>query len=91
METRQNERARPSKKYNPYGDNFIVDKIDLKKIVEEFVVLEEMTASQDIVILDDQDKECFEDWSKSEVEFDDEQQQAYEQELKKPARLRVFE
>ena len=68
-----------------------MDEIDLKKIVEEFVVLEEMTASQDLVIVDDQDKEWIEDRSKSEVEFDDEQQQAYEQELTKHARPRVFE
>ena len=35
--------TRPRKKYNPYGDDFVVDRIDLKKIMEEVVGLEEIT------------------------------------------------
>ena len=31
IQTRQNDRARSKKKYNPYGDVFVVDRIDLKK------------------------------------------------------------
>ena len=32
MQTRQNDRTRPANKYKPYGENFVVDKIDsLKK------------------------------------------------------------
>ena len=80
IQTRQNDRTRSKKKYNPYGDDFVVDRIDLKKIEEEAVVLEEITVSQDIDIVDDR--------SKSEVEFDDEQQQSYEQDL---TNLRVLE
>ena len=80
IQTRQNDRTRSKKKYNPYGDNFVVDRIDLKKIEEEVVVLEEITVSQDIDIVDDR--------SNSEVEFDDEQQQSYEQDL---TNLRVME
>ena len=57
-----------------------MDRMDLKKIVEEFVGLEEITVSQNIVIVDDR--------SKPEVEFDDEQQQSYEQDL---TNLRVLE
>ena len=55
--------------------------IDLKKIVQEVVGLEGITVSQDIDIVDDHDEEWVEDRSKQEVEFDDEQQQSYEQEL----------
>ena len=44
--------------------------------------------SQDIDIVDDHDEEWVDDRSKPEVEFDDEQQQAYEQDLSK---LRVME
>ena len=55
-----------------------MDRIDLKKIVEELVGLEEITVSQDIVIVDDRDEEWSDDQSKPEVEFDDEQQQSYE-------------
>ena len=44
--------------------------------------------SQDIDIVDDHDEEWVDDRSKLEVEFDDEQQQSYEQEL---TNLRVLE
>ena len=54
---------RPRKKYNPYGDEFVVDRIDLKKIVEEVVGLEEITVSQDIDIVDDHNDEWVDDWS----------------------------
>ena len=56
-----------------------MDRIDLKRIVEEVVGLEEITVSQDIDIDDDHDKEWVDDRSKPEVEFDDEQEQSYEQ------------
>ena len=88
IQTRQKDGTRPRRKYNPYGDDFVVDRIDLKKIVEEVVGLEEITVSQDIDIVDDHDDEWVDDWSKPEVEFDDEQQQSYEQDL---TNLRVLE
>ena len=65
-----------------------MDRIDLKKIVEEVVGLEEITVSQDIDIVDDHDNEWVDDRSKPEVEMDDEQQQSYEQDL---TTLRVLE
>ena len=43
IQTRQNDRTRSRKKYNPSGDDFVVDRIDLKKIVEEVVGLEGIT------------------------------------------------
>ena len=88
MQTRQKDGTRPRKKYNPYGDDFVVDRIDLKKVVEEVVGLEEITVSQDIDIVDDHNDEWVDDWSKPEVEFDDEQQQSNEQDL---TNLRVLE
>ena len=88
IQTRQNDRTRSRKKYNPYGGDFVVDRIDLKKIVEEVVCLEELTMSQDIDIVDDHDEEWVDDRSKPEVEFDDEQQRSYEQDL---TSLRVLE
>ena len=33
IQTGQSDRTRLTKKYNPYGDDFVVDRIDLKKIV----------------------------------------------------------
>ena len=65
-----------------------MDSIDLKKIVADVVGLEEITVSQDIDIVDDRDNEWIDDRSKSEEEFDDEQQQSYEQDL---ANLRDLE
>ena len=88
IQTRQNDRTITGKNYNPYGDDFLVDRIDLKKIGEEKVGLEEITVSQDIDIVDDQDDEWVDDRSKPEVEFDDEQQLSYEQGL---TNLRVLE
>ena len=88
VQTRQKGGTRPRKKYNPYCDDFVVERIDLKKIVEEVVGLEEINVSQDIDIVDDHDDEWVDDRSKPEVEFDDEQQQSYEQYL---TNLRVLE
>ena len=88
IQNRQNDRTRSNKKYNPYGDDFLVDRIDLKKIWEEVMGLEEITVSQDIVIVDGHDDEWVDDRSKPEVQFDDEQQQSYEQDL---TNLRVLE
>ena len=88
IETRQNDRTRLTKKHNPYGDYFVVDRMYLKKIVRELVGLEEINVSQDIDIVDDRDEEWINDRSKPEVEFDDEQQQSYEQDL---TNLRVLE
>ena len=88
IQTRQKDGTRPRKKYNPHGDDFVVDRIDLKKIVEEVVGLEEITVSQDIDIVVDHDDEWVDDRSKPEIEFDDEQQQSYEQDL---TNLRVLE
>ena len=65
-----------------------MDRIDLKKIVEEVLGLEDITVSQDIDIVDDLDEEWIEDRSKPEVELEDEQKQYYEQDL---TNLRVLE
>ena len=71
MQTRQSDGTRPRKKYNPYSDDFVVERIDRKKIVEEMVGLEGITVSQDIDIKDDHHQEWIEDRSKPEVEIDD--------------------
>ena len=88
IQTPQGDRTRRMKKYNRYGDDSVVDRIDLKKVVEELVGLEEITVSQDIDIVDDRYDEWIDDRSKPEVEFDDEQQQSYKQDL---TNLRVLE
>ena len=72
IQTRQKDMTRSRKNYNLYGDDFVVDSIGLKKIVEAVVGLEGITVSQEIDIVDDHDEEWIEDRSKQEVEFDDE-------------------
>ena len=88
IQTRQGDGRRHRKKYNRYGDDFVVDRIDLKKIVEEMVGLQGITVSQDIDIVDDHHQEWIEDRSKPEVEFDEEQLEIYEEDL---TNLRVLE
>ena len=77
MQTRQGDGRRPRKKYNRYGDDFVVDRIDLKKIVEDMGGLESIRVSQDIDIVDDHDQEWIEDRSKPDVDFDEEQSESY--------------
>ena len=59
----------------------MVDRTNLKKIVEDRMGLEEITVSEDIDIVDEQDKEWIDDRSKPEVDFDNEHWQSYEQQL----------
>ena len=87
IQTRQSDRTRLAKRYNSSGDDFVMDRIDLKKM-ERLVGLEEITASQDIDLVDDQHEEWVDDRSKPEVELDVEQPQSYKQEL---TNLRVLE
>ena len=61
IQTRQNDRTKSKRKYNPYGNDFVVDRLELKKIGEEVVGLEEITVSQDIDIVDDHDDEWVDD------------------------------
>ena len=88
IQNRQSDRTRLTKKYNPYGDDFVVVRIDLKKIVEEVVGLEGKTVSQHIDVVDNHDEKWVDDRSKPEVEFADEHQQSFQQDLTK---LRVLE
>ena len=57
MQTRQSSRVRSANKYNAFGDDFFVDRLELKRIVEEPVGLEEITASWEVDIVDDRDNE----------------------------------
>ena len=57
IQTRRSHRTRLTKEYNPSGDEFVADRMDLKKIVEELLGLEEITVSQDIDIVDDRNED----------------------------------
>ena len=81
MQTHQSDRTRHANKYVPYGDNFVVERTDLKKIVEDLGGLEEIIGSQEVDTVDDLYKELSDRRPKSEVEIDNDQQQSYEQEV----------
>ena len=55
MQTRQIGRKRAARKYSLLWDDFVVDRIDLKMVVENLLGQEEITASQEEDIIDDQD------------------------------------
>ena len=67
MQTRPSDWTRPADNYNSYGEAFVVDRIDMKKIAQDLVCLEEIHASQETDIVNDQDKEWIDDGSKLEV------------------------
>ena len=54
-----------------------MDRIDLKKITEDLVVLKEINASRETDVVHHQDNEWLEDRTKPEMEIDDELQQSY--------------
>ena len=56
MQTRHSDRAKPAKKYNPYGDDFVEDKLGMKKTLHDLLDLEEITLSQIVDVDNDQDK-----------------------------------
>ena len=88
METRQSKRRRDKKKYNPYGKDFVVDRIVLSDMMESLVGLDEDAVPMEIYLVNDMDQDWIEDRSEPEVEFEPEVDQTHEQEL---TNLRVLE
>ena len=88
METRQGKRGRNKKKYNPYGEDFVIDRIVLINVMDSIVGLDKIVVPQDIDLVDDIEQDWIDDHSKSEVEFKHEMEQMHEQEL---TNLRVLE
>ena len=48
MEMRQSKMEMDKTKYNPYGEDFVVDRIVLEEVSDPIVVLDEIVVSQDI-------------------------------------------
>ena len=71
-----------AKNHNPHGEVLVADKIDLERKIEDLMGLEEITVSQEVDIVDDQENEWLDDWLKLKVEFDGKQQQSYKKDLK---------
>ena len=88
METRQSKKGRNKKKYNPYGEDFVLDRIVLSDMMESLLVLDEVAVPQEINVVNDMDQDWIDDRSEPEVEFEPEVEQTHEQEL---TNLRVLE
>ena len=82
METRQSKKGRNKKKYNPYGEDFVIDRIVLSDMMDSLVGLDEVAVPRDM------DQDWIDDHSEPEVEFEPEVNQTHEQEL---TNLRVLE
>ena len=88
METRQGKKGKNKKKYNPYGEDFVVDRIVLSDMMDSLVGLDEVAVPQEIDLVSDMDQDWIDDRSEPEVEFEPEVEQTHDQELTK---LRVVE
>ena len=88
METRQSKRGKNQKKYNPYGEDFVVDRILVSDVIDSLVGLDEVAMLEEIDLVNDLDQDWIDDRSEPEVEFEPEAEQTHEQEL---TNLRVLE
>ena len=88
METRQSKKGRNKKKYNPYGEDFVIDRIILSDKMESLAGRDEVAVPREIDLVNDMDQDWIDDRSEPEVEFQPEAEQTHEQEL---TNLRVLE
>ena len=88
METRQGKKGRNKKKYNPYGEDFVIDRIVLRDMMDSLMGLDEVAMPQEIDLVNDMDQDRIGDRSEPEVEFEPEVEQTHEQEI---TNLRVLE
>ena len=86
--TRQSKRGKNQKKYNPYGEDFVVDRIVVSDVIDSLVGLDEVAMLEEIDLVNDMDQDWIDDRSEPEVEFEPEAEQTHEQEL---TNLRVLE
>ena len=88
IETRQGKKGGNKKKYNPYGGDFVIDRIVLSDMMDSPVGLDEVAVPREIDLVNDVDQDWMDDRSEPEVEFKPEVEQTHEQEL---TNLRVLE
>ena len=88
MERRQSNKGRNKKKYSPYGQDFVVDRIVLSDMMESLVGLDEVVVPKEIDLVNGMIQDWIDDRSEPEVEFEPEVEQSHEQEL---TNLRMLE
>ena len=79
METRQSKKGWDKKKYNPYGEDFVIDRIVLSDVMESLVGLDEVAVPREIDLVNDMDQDWIYDCSEPGVEFKPEVEQTHEQ------------
>ena len=77
METRQSNKGRNKKKYNPYGQDIAVDRIVLSDTMESLVGLDEVVVPKEIYLVNGMDQDWIDDCSEPEVEFEPEVEQSH--------------
>ena len=56
-------KGRIEKKYNPYGEDFVIDRIVLSDMADSLVGLDEIVVPQDIDLVDDTEQDWIYDCS----------------------------
>ena len=88
MATLQSKKGRNKKKYNPYGKDFVTDRIVLSDMMDSLLGLDEVAVPKEIDLVNDMDQDWIDGRSEPEVEFEPEEEQTHEQEL---TNLRVLD
>ena len=78
MDTRQGKKGRNKKKYNPHGEDFVIDKIVLSGMMDSLVGLDEVAVPKEIDLVNDMDQDWIDDRSQPEVVFEPEAEQTHE-------------
>ena len=76
------------KKYNPYGEDFVIDRIVLSDMMDSLVGLDNVVVPQEIDLVNDTEQDWIDDCTELGVEFEPETEQMHEEEL---TNLRVLE
>ena len=85
---RQSKRGKCKKKKDPYGEDFVIDRIVLSDMMDSLVGLDEVVVPQEIDLVNDTEQDWIDDCSEPEVEFKPETEHMHDQEL---TYLRVLE
>ena len=86
--TRKSNRKRTGMRYNKYGDDFLIDKIQHEEIGEELVNVGELVADEEWQIINDSEHSLQEDYSVPEREVDPKQSEI---ERRENTNLRILE
>ena len=67
METRRGKKGGNKKRYNPYSEDFVIDRIILSDMMESLIGLDEGAVPKEIDLVNDMDQDWIDDRSEPEV------------------------